>query len=399
MLDDMIRIGAQSAENGVISPELSSIVAHATRLRHELHAHPERTWHEKETAQRIRRELDRLGIEWTACAGTGTIADLGAGSERVALRADIDALPILERTAAPHASQVEGVMHACGHDGHTASLLATAAWLKRHESELCRPVRLIFQPAEEGGHGAKRMIEEGCLKGVTSIFGYHNQPTMPLGKFAAPAGPVMVSNGYFRINIRGRGGHASTPSDCRDPILAGAQLVNLAQQIVAQNVPPQQAAVITVTTFHGGTARNAIPDDVELEGTVRAAETSLRDQLAARLEEVMTGVCAAHRVSGEFLFVPNYQATVNHPEPAARLQAAFRAVLGDDTEEVRGVPFMGGEDFSYYLNEIPGAYALVGSGLSPDAPPLHSPRYDFNDSLIETMVRVWAEIVAGADSC
>lgn len=391
----MIRIGAQSTGNRQNFAELSSIVEHAIELRHELHRHPERTWHEESTAARIRRELDRLGIPWRACAKTGTIADLGgATGDRVALRADIDGLPIQERTGARHASLVDGVMHACGHDGHTASLLATAAWLKRHEAALHRPVRLIFQPAEEGGHGAKKMIEEGCLEGVGSIFGYHNQPTMPLGKFAAPVGPVMVSNGYFRVVVQGRGGHASTPSDCRDPLLAGAQIVNLAQQIVAQGVPPQQAAVVTVTTFHGGTARNAIPDEVELEGTIRAGETSLRDRLAQRLDEVVQGVCSAHGVSGAFEFVPAYQATVNHPEPAARLQSAFRTVLGNDAEEARGVPFMGGEDFSYYLSEVPGAYALVGSGLAADAPPLHSPRFDFNDALIETMVRVWAEIVS-----
>ncbi len=395
MLATMIRIGSPTASKD--QPKgLRTIVEHATRLRHELHENPERTWQEEDTAIRIRRELTRLEIPWRTCAGTGTVADLGSGkAQRIALRADIDALPIAERTGAPHASKNQGVMHACGHDGHTASLLATAAWLKEHESELLHPVRLLFQPAEEGGHGAKKMIEDGCLEGVGVIFGYHNQPTMALGKFAAPAGPVMVSNGYFRIVVNGQGGHASTPSDCRDPILAGAQIVNLAQQIVAQNVPPQQAAVLTVTTFHGGTARNAIPDEVVLEGTVRAGETALRDGLAKRLGEVVEGVSHAHGVSAQFEFLPAYQATVNHAEPAERLKRAFCAVLGDGAEETRGVPFMGGEDFSYYLSEIPGAYALVGSGNAADAPPLHSPRFDFNDALIDTMVRVWSELVGG----
>jgi len=378
---------------------LAPIVEQAVRLRRELHRHPERSWHEFQTAGRIRAELERLGLTWRACAGTGTIVDLGPESgSRIALRADIDALPIGEGTGKEHASVNEGVMHACGHDGHTASLLATAAWLAQHLDQLRVPVRLLFQPAEEGGHGAKKMIEEGCLEGVHEIYGYHNMPTMPYGRFASPAGAVMVSNGYFSARIVGKGGHASTPEACRDPILAGAHFVSQVQQIVSRNVPPQKAAVITVSTFHGGTARNAIPDDVVLEGTIRAAQTELRDSLAERIAEVLEGVCRAAQVTSTFEFTPAYQATVNHPQPAARLRDALAAELGPSSEELDGLPFMGGEDFSYYLAEIPGAYALVGSGSSPEAPPLHSPRFDFNDDLIPLTVRVWSRILGLSDS-
>lgn len=387
------RISGEETSGTAASADFDEIVRKATELRHDLHRHPERTWHEYETAQRVRSELSRLGLDPRPCAGTGTIADLGPTSgPRIALRADIDALPITEATGVAHASQAVGTMHACGHDGHTASLIATAAWLRAHEDALPKGVRLIFQPAEEGGHGAKKMIEDGCLQGVECIYGYHNLPTFPMGTFAAPPGAVMVSNGYFRARVVGQGGHASTPEACRDPVLAAAQFVTLAQQIISRNVPPQKAAVITVATFHAGSARNAIPDEAVLEGTIRAAETELRDALAKRLEAVLEGVCHAAGVKPDFLFQPAYQATVNHPEPAARLTQALGDVLGQDGKRTEGVPFMGGEDFSYYLTEIPGAYALVGSGRTADDPPLHSPRFDYNDDLIPTMVKVWSRI-------
>jgi hippurate hydrolase len=374
--------------------DFDQIVRSATRIRHELHRHPERTWQEHDTAERIRSELTRIGLTPRPCAGTGTIVDLGPeNGARIALRADIDALPITEASGVDHASTTSGVMHACGHDGHTASLLATAAWLKVQEGKLTQGVRLLFQPAEEGGHGAKKMIEDGCLHSVEVIYGYHNLPTFPSGKFACPVGPVMVSNGYFRARIVGQGGHASTPEACRDPIQAAAQFVTLAQQIVARNVPPQKAAVVTVATFHAGSARNAIPDEAILEGTIRAAETDLRDALAKRLEQVLGGVCAAAGVEPDFLFQPAYQATVNHAHPAHELGRALEQEFGQQGKHTEGVPFMGGEDFSYYLAEIPGAYALVGSGTSDSSPPLHSPRYDFNDALIPTMVRVWSRLV------
>lgn len=374
--------------------DFDRIVRNATQIRRDLHRHPERTWQEHDTAERIRAELIRIGLTPRTCAGTGTIADLGPdGGPRIAIRADIDALPIAEASGVDHRSTTDGVMHACGHDGHTASLLATAAWLKAHEETLNRGVRLLFQPAEEGGHGAKKMIEDGCLQGVEAIYGYHNMPTFPLGKYACPIGPIMVSNGYFRARILGRGGHASTPEACRDPILAAAQFVTLAQQIIARNIAPQKAAVITISTIHAGSARNAIPDEAVLEGTIRAAETNLRDSLAERLRQVLSGVCAAAGVEADFVFEPAYQATINHPEPAHRLARALEAELGEHSEQTDGVPFMGGEDFSYYLAEVPGAYALVGSGVNADAPPLHSPRYDFNDALIATMVRVWSRLL------
>lgn len=370
------------------------IVEHAVLLRHELHRHPERTWHEEATAERIRGELTRLGLKWQACAKTGTVADLGPShGARVALRADIDALPIEEATDVAYKSRHPGSMHACGHDGHTASLLATAAWLTAHQAELPVGVRLIFQPAEEGGHGAKAMIEAGCLEGVGSVFGYHNLPTIPSGKAAVPDGTVLVSNGHFEITIRGKGGHASTPEACRDPLLAGAQFVAAVQQIIARNVAPQTAAVVTVSTFHGGTARNVIPASVVLGGTIRAAETELRQQLAARVEEVLRGVCLAAGVEGDFEFQADYPATVNEPRSAATLREACDAELGDDWQQSTGIPFMGAEDFSYYLQRIPGAYALLGSGRPGHEHPLHSPHFDFDDALIPLAVRLWSRVV------
>jgi hippurate hydrolase len=376
--------------------DLARVVAHARGLRHALHRQPELMYQEERTAALVRAELDRLGIPWEACAGTGTVARLArhAVGRHVALRADLDALPLTELTGLPYASERPGLMHACGHDGHTASLLAAAAWFAAHETALPGPVTLLFQPAEEGGHGARRMVEGGALAGVEVVYGYHNWPPIPFGKAGCVPGTIFAANGEWNAVIHGRGGHASSPQHCIDPILVGAHVVTLAQQIVSRQVSPQDAAVVSVTCFHGGTADNIIPDRVELVGTVRAATTTLRDELARRVETVLHAACAPAGARGEFSYRPCYPATVNHATAAAEAQDALRAVLGRDALANDGLPVMAAEDFGYYLTQCPGAFILLGAGRDEAVmEPCHSPRFDFNDDLIPVVVRLWSRLV------
>mgnify|MGYP001604876724 FL=1 len=373
---------------------LEAVVAHATDLRHRLHQKPELSWAEHNTAVFVRAELTRLGISWTPCADTGSIARLAAGKHgrHIALRADLDALPVSETSGVPWTSTIPGHMHACGHDGHTACLLGTAAWLKAHEAQLPGPVTLLFQPAEEGGHGARRMVEEGCLNGIDAVFGFHNWPGLPDGHWACPDGTIMASNGEWSATITGRGTHAASPHDGIDPVLAGAHFTVMAQQLVSRVLAPQEAGVVSVTCFHGGTANNIIPDSVELRGTIRASATTTRDMLAARLEQILHAACAAAGASGTFHYEPTYPATVNHPSEATRARAALDTIYGPGKGITAGIPIMPAEDFSYYLEKKPGAYILLGTGRDGRREPCHSPRFDFDDRLIPIVVRLWAKL-------
>ncbi len=371
--------------------DLAAIAARATALRHDLHRHPELMWQERRTAGVVRDELTRLDIAWTPCADTGTVARLAAGraGRHVAFRADLDALPIQELTGCGHQSTIPGHMHACGHDGHTASLLGAAAWLAAHEAALPGPVTLLFQPAEEGGHGARRMVDEGALNGIDAVFGYHNWSGLPAGHYACPDGSVMAANGEWTAVIHGRGGHAASPHDCVDPVLTGAHFTVLAQQLVSRQTAPQEAAVVSVTMFHAGTADNVIPDTAELTGTVRAATTARREALVTGLRRVLDAACAASGAVGELRYEPTYPATVNHAAEAARARTALDGILGAGRCVTAGLPLMAAEDFSYFLQARPGAYILLGTGR---AEPCHSPRFDFDDALIPLAIRLWSRL-------
>lgn len=378
----------------------TNIAADATDLRRRLHQAPELTWQEHGTAGTIRKELDRLGIPWRVCAGTGTVAHLApdASGRHIALRADIDALPIDEISGRDWASGTPGVMHACGHDGHTATLLAVARWLKVYEEQLPGPVTLLFQPAEEGGHGAREMIRDGALEGVDWIFGWHNWPAIPFGQAVCPDGPVMGANGIFEIQLKGRGGHASQPESSRDPILAGSALVQSIQQIVSRRIAPQAAAVVSVTIFEAGRAITAIPDSARLAGSVRVGRTEQRDAVAKHLEQIAHDTAAAYGIEAQVTFTPRYQATVNHAEPAAYYRAAMARVLGPTWRDTSlALPIMASEDFSYYLREVPGAFALIGADDGEGHHwSCHSPHYDFNDRLIDPVGRLFADLVGVA---
>jgi len=366
----------------------------AVELRRELHQRPELRWKENETAQTIRRRLDAADIVWRQCAGTGTVAVLAprASGQHLALRADIDALPIREDTGRPWCSQVAGRMHACGHDGHTAALMAAAWWLKQHEDTLDGPVSLLFQPAEEGGHGARKMLEEGALEGVDAIFGWHNWPALPFGQAVCPDGPVMAANGTFEIELLGEGGHASQPESCADPVLA-ASAVNLAlQQVVSRRLPPQTPAVVSATSIVAESTETVIPETARMHGSIRVADTALRETVFGLIQEIAEHTARAYGTRAKVEVKPRYAATVNHPAQAERFRAALNAHLGEGWQGVEmAVPVMASEDFSYYLQGLPGAFALIGAG-TPDTP-LHNSRYDFNDDLIPVVGRLFSHLV------
>ncbi len=374
-----------------------SILDTARVLRRRLHAEPELGWEEHKTSALIREELAALGISWRAVGETGTLATLAPGAlgKHIALRGDIDALPITEQTGLSYTSAVAGRMHACGHDGHTATLLATAAWLKTVEAELDGPVTLIFQPAEEGGHGASALIREGALEGIDRIFGWHNWPAIPFGKIVCPDGLIMCGNGTFEITVKGRGGHASQPELCADPVLAASAIVVNFQQIVSRRLAPQKPAVLSVTSVEAPSAPTVIPDRAVLGGSIRVPDTSTRALLNAAIDEVATDTARAYGVACEVVHYPRYEATINHREAASCIREAWAANQGEDAVDTSfSLPAMASEDFGDYLREIPGAFVLVGADDGPEHRHVcHSPHYDFNDRLIEPVTQLFCRLV------
>ena len=371
----------------------------ALESRHDLHRSPELGWQERATAKHIRARLHELQIPFRPCAGTGTVALLAsaASGRHIALRADIDALPIREENDTPWASQIDGCMHACGHDGHTATLLGAAAWLKHHEQVLPGPVTLLFQPAEEGGHGAKAMIDDGALENVDAVFGWHNWPAIPFGQAVCPDGVVMAGNGTFRIEVNGIGGHASQPEACRDPVLAAAAIVVALQQVVSRRMAAQDACVLSVTSIDAPSGLTTIPDRAVLAGSFRLADTARQPELEQHIRDIANGTAAAFGVTGDVEVSPRYAATVNNAAEAAHYRDILQQEFGDTAlSSSTPLPIMASEDFSYYLQERPGAFALIGahSGTAGDTP-CHSPRYDFNDALIPRVARIYARL-AGA---
>ena len=374
-----------------MSNEWQDTLEFARDFRHQLHAQPELSWQENNTTEAIRTELNRLDIRWRTCTKTGTVALINESgtTPAIALRADIDALPIHETSGVAWASETEGCMHACGHDGHTAALIATARWLKLHEHELERQVILIFQPAEEGGHGAREMIKAGALEGVGEIYGWHNWPALPYGTMACPDDLVMCGNGTFTIEVHGRGGHASQPEACNDVVLASSAIIMALQQIVSRRLAPQTNAVVSVTQIEAGTAPTVMSDKALISGSIRIPNENTRSLLNALITETAHHTAVAYGVECSITHKTRYQATINHPEQATNARATWAELYGDSAmQHGQPMPVMASEDFSYYLREIPGAFALIGSrdGIH-DPHPCHSPRYDFNDRLIGEVCR------------
>lgn len=376
------------------------IMTAAKAMRRELHSIPELGWQEVKTADKVRSTLTRLGIPWRACAETGTVGTLnskGAGGRHIALRGDIDALPMHEKTGKPYTSQHDGCMHACGHDGHTATLMAAAQWLKHHESDLDCEVSLLFQPAEEGGHGALRMIEAGALDGVDEIYGWHNWPAIPFGQMLCPDGIVMSGNGTFTIELEGVGGHASQPELCRDPVLAASAITLALQQIVSRQLAPQAAAVVSVTSINAPSAATVTPSTATIGGSIRVPDQAVRERINESIIHISQRTAECYGVQCKVDIEARYHATINHAVQAGKMRALWQQEWGDKAVNTTlPTPIMASEDFSYYLQSIPGAFALIGADDGPDhKAPCHSSFYDFNDRLIPRVARLFSRL-AGA---
>ncbi|ADG92873.1 amidohydrolase [Arcobacter nitrofigilis DSM 7299] len=363
------------------------VVEFATNFRHNLHKNPELTWEETDTAKAIREILDKHNITYKTYAGTGTVGLLAQDKQgpHIALRGDIDALPLEEKTDVSYKSVKTQCMHACGHDGHTATLMAAAIWLKQNEDKLTNPISLIFQPAEEGGHGAKKMIEEGCLDGVDMIFGWHNWPAIKFGQAVCPEGTVMAGNGTFHITLKGLGGHSSQPEICKDPVLAASALTMALQQIASRQVAPQDAVVVSVTSIDAISGVTVIPDNAKVEGSIRVPTNELKTKVFNQIEEISKGIALAYNVEVDIDLRDRYQPTINHKDEASRVREVLKDTLGENWQSNIATPIMASEDFSYYLNKIPGAFALVGSddGVEKHQKACHNVHYDFNDKLIK----------------
>jgi len=372
-------------------------------LRKEIHAYPELCFQEVRTADLVAAKLTEWGIPVHRGMGTTGVVGIvkaGTSSRAIALRADMDALPMQEFNTFAHASKHTGKMHACGHDGHTAMLLAAAQHFAKHR-HFDGTVYLVFQPAEEGGGGAREMIKDGLFTQfpVEAVFGMHNWPGMAAGTFAASAGPVMASSNEFKITISGKGGHAAMPHNAIDPVVVACQLVQGFQTIVSRNVKPIDAGVISVTMINAGEATNVIPDHCELQGTVRTFSIEVLDLIERRMREMSESLCAAFNTRVAFEFVRNYPPTINSAKEAAFAAKVMESIVGADkvyTQE----PTMGAEDFSFMLQAKPGCYAFIGNGdgdhrtLGHGGGPctLHNPSYDFNDDLLPLGATFWVRM-------
>ncbi len=385
---------------------LDSVVTQAAAIaaiRRDIHAHPELCFQEIRTADVVAAKLTEWGIPIHRGLGkTGVIGILSNGSSRraVGLRADMDALPMQEANTFGHASRHPGKMHACGHDGHVAMLLAAAQYLAANRS-FDGTVYLIFQPAEEGGGGAREMIRDGLFERfpMEAVFGMHNWPGSAIGTFGISAGPVMASSNEFKITICGKGSHAALPHNGIDPVPIACQMVQAFQTIISRNKKPVDAGVISVTMIHAGGATNVVPDSCELQGTVRTFTLEVLDLIEARMRQVAEHVCAAHGASCKFEFVRNYPPTVNSAPEAQFARQVMASIVGPDNVDAQE-PTMGAEDFAYMLQARPGAYCFIangdgshraaGHGEGPCM--LHNASYDFNDDLIPLGATYWVRL-------
>ncbi len=379
---------------------VEEIVARAgehTLWRRDIHAHPELAYEENRTADLVAEKLESFGIPIVRGLGkTGVVGTIKAGkSDRsIGLRADMDALPLQEMNAFNHRSQHEGVMHGCGHDGHTTMLLAAAEYLAKHQ-DFDGIVHFIFQPAEEGEAGAKAMMDDGLFEDfpMEAVYALHNWPGLEVGKIAMRSGPTMAAADFFEARITGHGGHAAMPHLVVDPILAGSELVQAWQTIVSRNVKPIDTAVVSVTQFHAGAAFNVIPEDVVLRGTVRCFSEEVRAMIEDRMEQTAQGVCAAHRCRLEWWYEHRFPPTVNSETETQIATAVARAVVGKDNVNPNVEQVTGSEDFGYMLEEKPGCYAFIGNGPGDGGCLLHSPHFDFNDEIIALGASYWVELV------
>jgi len=381
-------------------PALDEIRAHEAEMveiRHQIHANPELAYEENATADLVAERLARWGYEvHRGLGGTGVVGTLRAGSStrRIGLRADMDALPIAETSGKPWASKVFGKMHACGHDGHTAMLLAAARHLaatRRFDGIL----HLVFQPAEEGYAGAKKMLDDGFLDlfPCDAMFGMHNMPGKPAGQFVAVPGYAMASSDTCIIKVRGKGGHGAMPQSSIDPVVAGASIVMALQTIVSRNVPPLEMGIVTVGAFLSGTASNVIPNEAELRLTVRAFKPEVRDLLERRIGEIARAQAAVYGATAEVDYQRRYPCLFNHAEQTEFCKQVVRDWLGTEGLLENVEPVTGSEDFAFFLEKVPGCYVFIGNGEGNEGGCMvHNPGYDFNDRVLPTGASYWVKL-------
>jgi hippurate hydrolase len=383
-----------------IDPRITTIADEAIVWRRDIHAHPELMYDLDRTSALVADLLRQFGCDEvvTGLGRTGVVGLVhgrGRSANRaIGLRADMDALPIEEDTGVAYASQTPGRMHACGHDGHTAMLLGAAKHLAATR-DFNGSVAFIFQPAEEGGAGAKAMIEDGLFSRfpIDEVYGMHNKPGLPIGQFATRAGAVMASTDRIEIEIEGIGGHAARPQYSIDPVVVGAQIVTALQTIVSRTLDPLASAVVSITNFHAGSAFNVIPQKANLVGTARALDGKVRDRLEARIAELSTLIAQAHGATARVTYERGYPVTCNHAEQTAFAADTAAAITGNDQVDRDLAPMMGAEDFSYMLEQRPGALIFLGNG---DSAGLHHPRYDFADAAIPYGIAYWSKLVERA---
>jgi amidohydrolase len=375
------------------------------QIRRDIHAHPELCFEERQTADLVAAKLTEWDIPvLRGLATTGVVGVLHGASRRraIGLRADMDALPVQELNCFAHASRHDGKMHACGHDGHTAMLLGAAHYLAQHR-DFDGTVYLIFQPAEEMGGGAQRMLDHGLLSlcPMDAVFGMHNWPGMPVGSFGVAPGPMMASSNEFEVRVKGRGAHAAQPHKGIDPIVAAIQIAQGWQTIISRSRNPLDAAVLSVTQIHAGSATNVIPDQALLVGTVRTYSSQVTDLIESRMRVIAQHTAAAFDAEVEFTFERLYPAVINHPDETALAARVMQSIVGADKVDVNVEPSMAAEDFGFMLQQKPGCYVFIGNGegLHRDAGHglgpcnLHNSSYDFNDALLPIGATYWVRLV------
>ena len=386
-------------------PEILASTDEIQVIRRNIHAHPELRFEENLTADLVAEALSSWGIPIVRGMGkTGVVGRLDGAlgpGKMIGLRADMDALPLQEHNTFAHASRHAGKMHACGHDGHTAMLLGAAQYLSNHR-EFKGSVIFIFQPAEEGGGGAREMIKDGLFKQFPcdAVFGLHNWPGIPVGDFGVTVGPMMASSNAFQITVKGRGGHAALPHNSADPVIAGVNIVQALQSIITRNKRPVDAAVLSITQFHAGETSNVIPDSAFIGGTVRTFTLEVLDLIETRLREITHGVAGAFDCSAEIEFIRNYPPLINHQQEVDFAVSVITDLVGAGHVDTQIDPTMGAEDFAFMVLEKPGCYVFlgngdgdhraVGHGMGPCQ--LHNPSYDFNDALIPIGVSYWVKL-------
>jgi hippurate hydrolase len=383
-----------------IVPEIAALAAEMKTWRHHLHAHPETAFEEAATAAFVADRLRSFGLDvHTGLARTGVVGvlrgrDAADGAEHaIGLRADLDALHIHEQSGVVHASRHAGRMHACGHDGHTTMLLGAAAALARRKN-VRGTVHFIFQPAEENEGGGRVMVDEGLFERfpMRAVYGMHNWPSLPLGTIAVRPGALMGAYDIFEIVATGKGAHAAMPYQGKDPMLFASHAIGALQTIVARNLHPLDAGVVSVTQVHAGDTWNVIPQEVVLRGTVRTFRPEVQALIEQRMRTIVAGVAATFEMTATIRYERRYPATVNDPAETQHAIAAAAAVVGKGNVDTDPTPNMGSEDFAFMLQQKPGCYVWLGAGRGPDTPNLHNPHYDFNDDALAIGASYWVTL-------